>query len=739
MEILRYKKQAKNWFSALPIGNGKTGVMLTGGRRVEKMYVNDGTLWSGYPNEQVNPMARAALGEVRRLVFEGKNYEADKLARQTLGGEYSEIYLPVGEVDIAYKGKVCGGYLRSLDISRAVHRTDSGKIHREAFATHVDNVVAYRATAEVPFDAVISAKSIQYRYTVEIGDNGRIYLSGFAPDKALPHYVSSHKRYDYEDEKGMAFCMVVSIETNGKIMPHGGEIRVQGATDVKLYLTTETGFEGATVMPSRDVEKLKSICELRLNAIDDYDALLSRHIADYRTIYTRQSLKLCVDESEGYVVDLLRRAKRGKVSPTLVSLYYNYGKYLTIACSREGGKASGLQGLWSYNMNPPWCAGYTVNINTEMNYWHAGECALEECLPPFAEFVYGLLETGAHTAEVNFGMRGFCCNHNVDIWAKTTPTVNQMCYMYSPLCGVWLTNELYNHYVEGGLKEYTEQVYTCVEEATRFVCDYLVEHDGYYTICPSVSPELNFYTESREVATDYGSAFELGLVRYLLDAYLAIGRDDELRREVEMKKSKLQPFSVGETGLNEWHTYFPVADKGHRHFSPLYAVYPARIICEDDSELWTAAKQLFDYRLNHSRGNIGWSGAWAMCLSAVFRDVDRAQEVIKNMFKKATFDNLFDKHPPRYFQIDGNFGFVAGVNEMLVTHGHGTIELLPALPQSWESGEIKGLRAGDCIVNMTWQKGVVTSLDIIGGKGMIKDNGRLSSEVKNKYSEILKN
>lgn len=710
MNKLHYDSPARFWREALPIGNGFTGVMIYGGRKTETLCFNDATLWSGYPKDYNNSQSLEYIGKVRELIFAGKNSEADALAQKKMIGFYSESFLPLGEVSIQFKDLQKGGYKRELDLSKAIHSVYSDGITRETFASHPDGVVACRITSEYPVTAVITAKSKLKSKTV--CDDG-LFLTGRAPDYVAPNYLRSELfPVKYKEKKGMAFCLGMKVRTNGQVCYRGKSLTITHFTEAVLIFSTATGFIGYDQMPLTDRKAVKKICAERLNGCQDsYDVVKNRHIEDFRTLYQKQSISLG-GESELTTNRLLGEVKKGGDVRAICELFYNYGKYMTVSASRRGGQPMNLQGIWNASIRPPWSSNYTVNINTQMNYWGASVCGLFECLEPFLQMVYKTMERGKKTAEINYGCRGFACNHNVDLWRKTPPVRGTSNYMLEPLCGVWLANEIYAHYRNGAFSGQKDAVREIVEQGAKFCLDYLVLHDGKYVICPSPSPENYFVTNAKNAYLDYASAFDMGLVRQVFANALEISGDLELKSEILEKQPQLYPFKKGENGICEWHTHFETPEKGHRHFSPLYAFYPGREIgfySHREQTEWV--RELFHYRLKHSGQYIGWSAAWAICLAARLREGETVLSVIRDFLSHSVFSNLFCVHPPFLFQIDGNMGYVAGINEMLLSEERGKIELLPALPDEFaDSGEVRNMFVCGAKISFRWKDGLVTAI-----------------------------
>lgn len=709
MDKLWYKSAAKAWKDALPIGNGISGVMVYGGKNKEKLAFNDCTLWSGYPKNQDNSSSLQNLDKARQLVFDGKNDEADQLAQSKMIGHYSESFMPLGMVELIFGATDKGAYKRQLDISNAINTCAFGGTKREAFVSYPDKIAVYNICFDKKNSVTIKAKS-KMRSQVEIDKS--LNLIGNAPDFVAPNYLRTCLHpIDYKGGKGMSFCLRIEVVSDGKMIFGKKDIKIVDAKEITLYFATATGYINSFEMPSVDTNVAMQKCIDILKQVDKkYDIVKQRHIEDYKGIYGKSSFSLN-DQNEIPTNQLLALAKSGKTSNALIELFYNYGKYLTIAGSRSGGQALNLQGLWNNSMRPPWSSNFTANINVEMNYWGASSANLNECLSPFVDLVYEVMQHGKSTAKVNYGCRGFACNHNVDIWRKSAPVQGNSSYMYAPMCGVWLACELFEHYKNGKLTEHKDKIFEIIKSATEFVCDYLVLHDGYYVTAPSASPENKFVNkDGKRCALDYASAFEIGLVRQIFANYLEIG-DDTLVQNVKEKLEKLYPFSNGKNGINEWHTDFVTPEKGHRHFSPLYGFYPARAIkyyADETQREWV--RQLFHYRVDNCTWFVGWSVAWAICIAGRLHDAELAKTLVDNMMAKSVFRNLFNVHPPSLFQIDGNYGFVGGINEMLVYTENDLIELLPACPNTWQSGKVKGYVVSGATIDFEWKDGKITKV-----------------------------
>lgn len=711
MHKIWYKKSALNWREALPIGNSFTGVMVYGSSKKERLCFNDGELWSGYPKNYNSADSFDNLEKVRKLIFEGRNSEADALCEDKLKGFYSETFLPLGDVLFDFSKTDKNIIARSLDLSTGIHTVQSNGFRSEIFSSNPDRVTVYRIKADKRFSVKMKAKS-RLHHSVKT-DGGCLMLYGNAPDYAAPNYLRTELfPIKYNEKKGMAFCLCAQIFTDGMLISRKHSLKIAGASEVTVYFATATGFNGFDKMPCTDTNAVIKKCRLHLNRVEkSYDVLKKRHIDDFSRLYTQQSISFHKDEDIP-TDELLNAVKKGADEKAFCELLYNYGKYMIVSGSRKGGQPLNLQGIWNHAVRPPWSSNYTVNINTQMNYWGASRAGLSECIEPFLQMVYETLQNGRKTAEINYGCRGFACNHNVDIWRKTPPVQGDANYMFAPLCGVWLANEIFAHYKNGFLNDYTDKVKEIVTESAKFANDYLILHNGQYVVCPSASPENVFVNNGKRCKLDYASAFDMGLVKQAFKNAVEISDDVKLKNEIAEKLPKLYPFRQGEYGICEWHKDYDTPEKGHRHFSPLYAFYPSNIIgYYADREKTEWIKQLFHYRTDHSNQYIGWSAAWAICIAARLREGEAVQKIIRSMLNHSVFKNLFCVHPPFYFQIDGNLGFVAGINEMLLTAECETVELLPALPENFaQSGAVKDMVVNGVKISFEWKNGAVVAI-----------------------------
>lgn len=699
MSCIKFDRPARKWSEALPLGNGKTAVMVFGGRSRERLEFNDAELWSGYPHDFDNPGAAKALTEARELCFGGRYEKAAQTVSEKMDGNYTEAFMPLGGLEIKFsKTSRRGRYSRSLDLDRAVAEIRSGGMEREAFVSYPDKVAAYMVRCGGGFDAAISAFT-PLKGGVKTSPDAVMSVYGNAPDKALPYYLGPvPDAVGYDEGKAMAFCLSVKTDTDGAVIVSEKGIFVANATYLKLYATTATGFAGWNKDPVTDREKLRFGTESGLRGRDfNYETLLKRHILDFSMQISGETLYLGESNANA---DKLTKMRSAKDVAALTGLMYDYGKYLTL-CAARGPQPMNLQGQWNDSVRPPWSSNLTTNINFEMNYWATSACNLLPCLESYFKAVEEIAVRGEKTARVNFGAKGFCCNHNSDIWRNTSPVKGDPSYMYAPLCGAWMACEAYRHSLNA--PAYRQRAAKLIEGAARFILDYLAEKDGKLTVAPSASPETSFVYDGGRSSVGVGSAFELEIARETLKFAVECA-SGALKSRAQEALGRLSGVGCGGRGLYEWQSGFDSAERGHRHFSPLYGVYPGTTVTKGD-ETFEAARKLFYDRLSHSRPGIGWSAAWAMCLAARFSDKQTAEKTLKNFLSRSILPNLFGFHPPRYFQIDANLGFVAGINEMLVTSDKGVLTFLPALPDALNAGKIRGLKHRGVTLSFEWQNG----------------------------------
>lgn len=745
-DTLYYNKPAEYWMEALPLGNGSIGAMCYSGVKTDEISLNHDTLWSGHPRTVTREGAFDSYKKAQRFALEGKYRKCHDEIEKNFLTCWSQAYLTFGSLNLNFNFNEYCDYQRTLDLQTALLKSqfsaNGNKYIKTAFVSYPNKVLVYKIESESGGIFSLEA-SVNCPLKHKIYNQGdMLIVDGECPgdgDTYNTAYPCNKLIYSDDDkERGVLFRGAVRIDSDGEVFGEENMLKVSNATQAVLYFNISTSYNGFDKFPATEGKEYKNTCVNILNTAfnSGYDKLLESHLADYKSYYDRVSLHLGGEAETLMPTDeRLKIFKSDKSDTALYTLLFNYGRYLLIASSRPGSTAANLQGIWNNTVKAPWNSNYTVNINTQMNYWPVLPCNMPELMTPLVDLMKMVSVAGEKTAKHFYHANGFVLHHNTDIWGHTVPVHGSPSWAFWSGGSGWLCRHLYEIYEYSLDREYLKTTaFPIMKKAAEFYLDILIEdEDKSLIICPATSPENVFSVRLRSVSTSKSTAMMnmivLDLFTNCKKACEILKISDVFYSEICAAIGKIKPLKIGSNGaILEWNEPLHETEVHHRHVSHLYALHPAGLITQNDGELFDACKKTLAIRGDNGTG---WSLAWKVNFRARLREGNRALSLIDRQLNYlpaaenektnyvgcgGTFPNMFDAHPP--FQIDGNFGVLSGICEMLLQSDDENIYLLPALPDKWKNGCVKGLAArGNITVDIEWKNGKISDYEIHGKNG----------------------
>lgn len=740
---LIYDTPAAMWTQAMPLGNGRLGAMIYGGSK-DRVSLNLAALWSGNGSEKENPSKQKPdWNRIREKIWKQEYGEAEGKIRETVLGDWTEAYMPAGELllqiaETKEEKLSCeeekDSFYRELNISHAVYKEKTARYEKEAFVDFCQNTLAIKikAVKENPLSLFIKLQSKLPYEMIETSESCVLKLKGKAPSYAAPNYYECEEPIKY-DQKSIEYCIETYVNhKDGSVRKEQGGLFVENTSEVILLLSGETNFSGGEkpeILEGNSFEK-KAGEAIREALRQGYEKQKEKHMEYYHSFFERMELELGEEKEDLKPTDIrLREAADGITDTNLMALMFHYGRYLLISSSSPEGECANLQGLWNEKLRAPWSSNYTVNINTEMNYWPAEVCNLSELHNPLFTLMKRTAVRGKKTAKELYGRSGWVSHHNIDIWGHSTPVgygagdENPCVYSMWNMSSGWLCRHLWEHYSYTGDVEFLKTTaYPLMEGAVSFYLESLQEYEGVLLTIPSTSPENMFLDEKKEAhAVTMGATMDIAILKELFGNYISmceiLGKTEKVE-ECRKALEKLPPYKIGKYGqLQEWYKDYEEADVNHRHVSHLYGLYPSYTI--QTQKLKDACRVALERRGGEGTG---WCIAWKAALWARLGEAQQVFSMLKNQLRYTeceqisikgggTYANLFCAHPP--FQIDGNFGYTAAVAESILQSHEGRIVLLPALPKEWKDGFVKGIKArGGLTASFAWKDSKVTEYEI---------------------------